>query len=83
MRPFIYDLVEDESAGEWERSYVENTKRKHPLYLFASGPSYIWGIFTSDIHLFGTESEAPFFFLGPMISAEISLPVFVTVLEYP
>ena len=65
LRPFIYDLVEDESAGEWERSYVENTKRKHPLYLFASGPSYtMWGIFTSDIHLFGTESEAPLFLFG-------------------
>ena len=65
LRPFIYDLIEDESAGEWERSYVENTKRKHPLYLFASGPSYtMWGIFTSDIHLFGTESEAPLFLFG-------------------
>ena len=65
LRPFVYELIEDKSAGEWERAYTEDTKTKHPLFLFAQGPSYrMWGIFNTNVHLFGTQSKAPIFLFG-------------------
>jgi peptide/nickel transport system permease protein len=54
--PFIYrrDRVRDEETLRY--SYTDDTSVRHTIKLFAKGPTYkLWGLFESDVHLFGIE----------------------------
>lgn len=54
LRPFIYAR---RLTDPLRRIYEEDTSTQYPLTLFAQGYSYrLFGIFTTDLHLFGVES---------------------------
>ena len=65
MRPFVYGIKRDPNAGEWERSYIEDTDQIHSIYFFAAGTPYrLWGLFPMVTHLFVAGKEAPLFLFG-------------------
>jgi peptide/nickel transport system permease protein len=64
LRPFVYGLKVESDAVTWQRTYVEDKTVRHDITFFTHGVPYrLWGLFPSDIHLFGT-SEGPLFLLG-------------------
>ncbi len=64
-RPFVYGLKQDPSAGEWERTYIQDFEEKHSIYFFASGAPYsMWGLFDLNLHLFSTGGAGPLFLFG-------------------
>jgi peptide/nickel transport system permease protein len=55
-RPFIYKLRLTDPLA---RTYVEDTSARYPLALFTRGSSYkLFGLFTTDRHLFGVAPDA-------------------------
>ncbi|NLK07865.1 MAG: ABC transporter permease [Firmicutes bacterium] len=65
MRPFVYGLTQETDPDTWEKVYVVDHTVQHPLKLFVRGTPYKWfGLFQSNVHLFGVEGNAPFFLLG-------------------
>jgi peptide/nickel transport system permease protein len=55
-RPFIYKL---RLADPLARTYTEDTTARYPLALFTRGSSYkLFGLFETDLHLFGVAREA-------------------------
>ena len=63
-RPFVYGLREDLGAGVWERGYLLDLQKRHPVYFFAAGPAYeMWNLFAADTHLF-TAGQGPMFIFG-------------------
>jgi peptide/nickel transport system permease protein len=61
-RPFVYHLV---PVDPQLATYSEDTSRKYPIRLFASGESYrILGLFSSNIHLFGVDEPGHIFLFG-------------------
>ena len=56
LRPFVYRRT---LADPLARAYVEETDRRYPLVLFPRAHSYeLFGLITSDRHLFGVGAEA-------------------------
>jgi len=56
--PFVYGLKMETNRETFRREYVELTEEKYPVRFFVRGDSYkLWGLFTSDVHLFGTGDE--------------------------
>jgi peptide/nickel transport system permease protein len=56
LRPFVnaYDIAFDPKT--FARKYVVNPAIEFPIHFFVQGTPYrLWGIFESDIHLFGVE----------------------------
>jgi len=48
-----------------QRVYTEDISKKYPLKLFVHGQSYrLWGLFESDIHLFGVAAPATIHLFG-------------------
>ncbi len=63
-RPFVYEMVKGYDDVTWELVYKEDTSKIYPLHFFVRGEPYkMWGIFGTDIHLFGVEGGS-FFPLG-------------------
>ena len=61
-RPFVYHLV---PVDPQLATYSEDTSRKYPIRLFASGESYrILGLISSNIHLFGVDEPGHIFLFG-------------------
>ncbi|RAK04119.1 peptide/nickel transport system permease protein [Halanaerobium saccharolyticum] len=59
--PFIYETEVQEGWAE----YNINREKTHSLQFFHQGEEYqIFGLFKSDIHLFGVEANIPIFILG-------------------
>ena len=55
LRPFVYKLTGELDMKTLLTSYSQDKTMKYPLYLFTKGDSYeLWGLFKSNIHLFGT-----------------------------
>lgn len=62
--PFVYGLDVSEDPRTWRRIYEEDRSVEYRIRFFVEGTPYrLFGIFPSNIHLFGTE-EGPFFLLG-------------------
>jgi peptide/nickel transport system permease protein len=62
--PYINGLTAEEDPRTWRRIYTVDKSVEYPIRFFVKGDPYkLWGLFPSDIHLFGTES-GPFFLLG-------------------
>jgi peptide/nickel transport system permease protein len=60
--PFVYHLV---PVDPQLATYSEDTSRRYPIKLFASGDSYrILGLFSSRIHLFGVDEPGHIFLFG-------------------
>jgi peptide/nickel transport system permease protein len=68
---FVYGVERTRDPQTFRPVYAENTDQIYPVKLFVRGDSYrMWGLFPSDLHLFGTEpyangeQERPIFILG-------------------
>ena len=56
FRPFVYDYKVTTDKETYKRSFEANTEKKYPIYLFIRGDEYkLWGVFKSDVHLFGVK----------------------------
>ena len=54
LRPFVYGLTQTINEVTYGKEYAVDPGRRHPLGLFVRGDPYrFWGLFESDIHLFG------------------------------
>jgi peptide/nickel transport system permease protein len=62
--PFVYGIRQESDSETWQRVAVVETSVRHPLRLFVRGQEYeLWGLFPTDIHLFGT-SEGHLYLFG-------------------
>ncbi len=64
QRPFVYGLKQEFNMETFRRTFVKDTTRKYHLHFFVRGESYkLWGLFSSNIHLFGSD-DGPIFLFG-------------------
>src|SRR5262245_24401859 len=62
--PYVYGLKLEEDPKNWRKVYTEDTSVAHFVFFFVKGDPYkLWGIFETDIHLFGTQ-DGPMFLFG-------------------
>ena len=61
LRPFIYRIEKSVDPQTFEIIYNESRAHRYPVYFWVHGDPYkLWGLFVSDIHLFGTKGvETP------------------------
>ena len=67
LRPGVYGLIEERDPETLRRTFQIDKTVWHPIYFFVRGDTYkLFGIWTSDIHLFGLdkESDGVMFLLG-------------------
>lgn len=65
LRPFVYALTKRQDPVTWEPIYAEDASRAFPIrFLVRSSPYRIWGLFRSDLHLFGVDEPGVLFLLG-------------------
>jgi peptide/nickel transport system permease protein len=64
--PFVYPRESKLNLETFEREYVEDTSTRYPIKLLGRGDEYKWwGLFKTDLHLFGVDGEgAPLALLG-------------------
>ena len=63
--PFVYALKGTRHPETLRRVYVEDRSQPCPIRLFARGETYrFWGLFETDLHLFGVDRSATLFLLG-------------------
>jgi len=63
FRPFVYEVKQTMDPETWRRIYIEDKTKKYPLYFFLQGDKYkLWGLFETDIHLFGVKEGTIFLF---------------------
>ena len=63
LRPFVYGLRGEMNPETFLTSYREIKSEKYNIRFFVRGEPYeLWGIFKSDVHLFGTEGGTLFLF---------------------
>jgi len=64
LRPFVYALVGQRDPSTLEVTYRIDPRIKYPIYLFVRGEAYkLWGIFPSDLHLFGIKDPERMLYL--------------------
>lgn len=62
--PYVNGLKLEQDARTWRKMYVADPSTIHYIFPFVKGDSYkMWGVFESDIHLFGTV-DGPMYLLG-------------------
>jgi peptide/nickel transport system permease protein len=65
LRPFVYELTSTRNPETFRKEYTENREQRYYLKLFARGIPYrFWGLFETDIHLFGVEEGGVLFLVG-------------------
>ncbi len=63
--PFVYRLTREVDPKSRRKIYSEDRTTPYPLALFTRGERYrFWGLFETDLHLFGVADEATFFLFG-------------------
>jgi len=63
LRPFIYGSKKKIDPVTWRRIYTLDKTKKYPIYFFIHGDKYkLWGLFSTDIHLFGVKEGTIFLF---------------------
>jgi peptide/nickel transport system permease protein len=56
LRPFVYGWDLKINDDTWMREYTKNPDKVYPVTFFCRGQTYkFWGLFETNIHLFGTE----------------------------
>ncbi len=56
QRPFVYALKRELDQKTFKYNYVEDKTKTYPVHFFVKGEPYkLWGLFSTDIHFFGTE----------------------------
>lgn len=64
-RPFVYKHKQQIHPITLRRTYTEDRTKVYPIRLFVRGHSYkMWGLWESDLHLFGIEDGNTIFLLG-------------------
>jgi len=64
LRPFVYGIEKKMDPETWDILYTKDLTHKYPIYFWLHGDSYkLWGLFESDIHLFGSK-KGRIFLLG-------------------
>jgi peptide/nickel transport system permease protein len=59
--PYVNGLKQEQDERTWRRYYVPDPSVQHYVYFFVRGDPYkLWGLFPTDIHLFGTK-EGPLY----------------------
>jgi peptide/nickel transport system permease protein len=54
--PFVYGLTEGRDPETYRLTFVVDKQQKFPIRLFVHGEPYkFWGLFRTDVHLFGVE----------------------------
>jgi peptide/nickel transport system permease protein len=62
--PYVNGLKQEQDERTWRRYYVPDPSVQHYVYFFVRGDPYrLWGLFPTDIHLFGTK-EGPLYLMG-------------------
>lgn len=65
LQPFVYELKLELDQQTWRRIYTEDTSKRFPIRLLVRGWEYkLFGIFSSNLHLFGVEEEGIIHLLG-------------------
>jgi peptide/nickel transport system permease protein len=65
IRPFVYGIKSSLESQTGIKKYTEDATKKYPLHIFVRGDTYsFYGLFKSDLHLFGTGKGNPFFLMG-------------------
>lgn len=63
--PFVYGIKKSFDLQTGVKAYTEDASVRYPVYPFARGDQYtFYGLFTTDIHLFGTGKDNPLFLFG-------------------
>jgi peptide/nickel transport system permease protein len=65
--PFVYGTTQERDPKTFRPIHVEDLDAIHPIRLFVRGDPYkFWGLFPSNLHLFGTvgEDAQPIFLMG-------------------
>ena len=63
--PFVYARTRARDPVTLAAIYTEDRSRRYAIRIFARGDSYkLWGLFSSDLHLFGVEENLRAYFLG-------------------
>jgi len=61
LRPFVYRIKKKMDPETLEIIYIKDLTRRYPIYFWIHGDSYkLWGLFATDVHLFGTKKERIF-----------------------
>jgi len=64
LRPFVYGLKGSRDPVTLRMKYSVDKTKNYPIYFFVHGDEYkFWGLFKTDIHLFGAR-EGPLFLFG-------------------
>ncbi|NLJ86616.1 MAG: ABC transporter permease [Firmicutes bacterium] len=66
LRPFVYGYKREIDKETLRRVYVPDESQRYPVYFLVRGEAYrLWGLWETDLHLFGLEDpSAPFFLFG-------------------
>lgn len=65
LRPFVYGVSLERDFKLMRRVYVEDRTQMYRLKLFHRGLEYkFWGLFTTDVHLFGVDEPGRIFIFG-------------------
>lgn len=65
FRPFVYGIKRTTDPETWERIYTEDKTKRYPIYFFVRGDKYkLWGLFETNIHLFGVKEPGVLFLFG-------------------
>lgn len=65
FRPFVYGVKRTIDKKTFKKIYEEDKTKKYPIRLFVRGNAYkLWGLFETDIHLFGVDEQGSIFLLG-------------------
>ena len=63
--PFVYGIKKSFDLQTGVKTYTEDASVRYPVYPFVRGAEYtFYGLFTTDIHMFGTGKGNPLFLLG-------------------
>ncbi len=64
--PFVYGYVMERDPETYKLTYTPDPTKKYPIRLLVRGDPYkMWGLFETDLHLFGIESQdEPLYLLG-------------------
>lgn len=65
VRPFVYGLTSRLNLETFRREMIQDKERVYKVKLLCRGDTYkFWGLFETNIHLFGVEDEGVIFLFG-------------------
>lgn len=63
--PFIYGMKQEMDMETFRKTFAINPDQKYKVKFFTRGDEYkLWGLFKTDLHLFGTTEDFPIFLFG-------------------